>query len=55
MSAVRSLALFALAATAEIGGAHMIWIGLRQGEGAAMIVAGAVALFLYGLAVAQPR
>jgi len=53
VSAVRSLALFALAATAEIGGAYLIWIGLRQGKGAATIVAGAVALTLYGLIVAQ--
>lgn len=55
MSAVRSLTLFAVAATAEIGGAYLIWIGVRQGRGAATVVAGAVALVLYGLAVAlQP-
>jgi small multidrug resistance family-3 protein len=53
VSTVRSLALFALAATAEIGGAYMIWIGLRQGKGAGMVAAGALALILYGLAVAQ--
>jgi len=53
VSTVRSLALFALSATAEIGGASMIWIGLRQGRGAGMVVAGALALILYGLAVAQ--
>lgn len=53
VSAVRSLTLFAVAATAEIGGAYLIWIGVRQGKGAAVIVAGAVALTLYGLAVAQ--
>jgi small multidrug resistance family-3 protein len=53
VSAVRSLGLFALTATAEIGGAYMIWIGLRQGKGAGMVAAGALALILYGLAVAQ--
>jgi small multidrug resistance family-3 protein len=53
MSAARSLVLFAVAATAEIGGIYLIWIGLRQGKGMAMIVAGAVALVLYGLVVAQ--
>jgi small multidrug resistance family-3 protein len=53
VSAARSLALFALAATAEIGGAYLIWIGLRQGKGMATIVVGALALVLYGLAVAQ--
>jgi small multidrug resistance family-3 protein len=53
VSVVRSLTLFAVAATAEIGGAYLIWIGLRQGKGAAMIMAGVGALALYGLAVAQ--
>jgi small multidrug resistance family-3 protein len=53
VSLVRSLTLFAVAATAEIGGAYLIWIGLRQEKGVAMIIVGAVALVLYGLAVAQ--
>ncbi|MDX6603160.1 MAG: small multidrug resistance family-3 protein [Solirubrobacterales bacterium] len=50
---VRSVALFAAAAVAEIGGAYMIWIGLREGRGLGPIVVGAVALVLYGLIVAQ--
>lgn len=53
VSTVRSLVLFTAAAAAEIGGAYLIWLGLRQGKGPLMIAAGAVALVLYGLAVAQ--
>lgn len=30
----RSVALFVLAAVAEIGGAYLVWIGLREGRGA---------------------
>jgi small multidrug resistance family-3 protein len=51
--AVRSIALFVVAAAAEIAGAYMMWIGLREGKGAGMVIAGAVALAFYGLAVAQ--
>jgi small multidrug resistance family-3 protein len=33
MTVVRSLALFALAALAEIGGAWLIWQGVREHKG----------------------
>lgn len=51
--AVRSVALFSAAAVAEIGGAYMMWIGLREGGGLGTIVGGAVVLGLYGLLLAQ--
>ena len=44
----RSLALFALAAVAEIGGAWLVWQGVREHRGTAFVIAGAVALVLYG-------
>jgi small multidrug resistance family-3 protein len=49
----RSIALFAAAALAEIGGAYLIWIGLREGKGSLALAAGAVALVLYGVIAAQ--
>jgi small multidrug resistance family-3 protein len=52
---VRSVALFLLAAVLEIGGAWLVWQGIREHRGWAWVGAGAVALALYGLvATAQP-
>lgn len=48
MSVVKSLLLFALAALAEIGGAWLIWQGVREHKGWIWIGAGVVALGLYG-------
>jgi small multidrug resistance family-3 protein len=48
MSVVRSLALFVLAAIAEIGGAWLVWQGVREHRGIAWIGAGIVALAAYG-------
>lgn len=48
MSVLRTLVLFALAAVAEIGGAWLIWQGVRERRGIAFIGAGIVALALYG-------
>ena len=51
----RSIALFAAAALTEIGGAYLIWTGLREGKGPLAIAVGAVALIAYGLiATRQP-
>jgi small multidrug resistance family-3 protein len=47
------VALFCAAASAEIGGAYLIWTGLRAGKGPAAVAAGAVALVIYGLLAAQ--
>jgi small multidrug resistance family-3 protein len=48
MSVVRSLALFVVAAIAEIGGAWLVWQGVREHRGIAWIGAGIVALGAYG-------
>lgn len=48
MSLARSVALFALAAAAEIGGAWLVWQGVREQRGLLWIGAGIVALGLYG-------
>ena len=48
MSIVRAVALFVLAALAEIGGAWLIWQGAREHRGIAWIGAGIVALAGYG-------
>lgn len=51
----RSLALFALAAVAEIGGAWLVWQGVREGRGPLWVAAGVTALGAYGfVATLQP-
>lgn len=55
MNVVRSLALFIVAAFAEIGGAWLIWQGIREHRGIAWIGAGIAALGAYGfVATLQP-
>jgi len=55
MTLARSLLLFAVAALLEIGGAWMVWQGLREHRGWLWVGIGAVALGLYGaVAAAQP-
>ena len=48
MSVLRSVLLFVLAAVAEIGGAWMVWQGVREHRGTAWIGAGIAALAAYG-------
>ena len=48
MSLARSVALFTLAAAAEIGGAWLIWQGVREQPGLLWVGLGVVALGLYG-------
>ena len=48
MGVLRSLALFVVAALAEIGGAWLVWHGVREHRGIAFIGAGIVALGAYG-------
>ena len=48
MSVLRSIALFAVAALGEIGGAWMVWQGVREDRGLAWIGAGIAALAAYG-------
>jgi small multidrug resistance family-3 protein len=51
----KSIALFLAAALAEIGGAYLVWIGLRDDKGAMFVVLGVIALGLYGVvATFQP-
>jgi len=55
MPVLRSVALFLLAAPAEIGGAWLIWQGVRQHRGVVFIGAGILALAAYGfVATLQP-
>ncbi|MBU3065786.1 YnfA family protein [Nocardia sp. NEAU-G5] len=55
MTVLRSITLFALAAVAEIGGAWLIWQGVREHRGLAWIGAGVIALGVYGfVATLQP-
>lgn len=50
MTIARSLALFALAALAEIGGAWLVWQGWRAHRGPGWIAAGVLSLGIYGFA-----
>lgn len=55
MTVARSLLLFGLAALAEIGGAWLIWQGVREHRGLLFIAAGIMALAGYGFVAAfQP-
>src|SRR5687767_5055521 len=55
MDVLRSIGLFVLAAVAEIGGAWLVWQGIREHRGLVWVGAGFVALGLYGLvATFQP-
>ena len=56
MTVLRSLLLFALAALAEIGGAWLVWQGVREHRGLLWIAAGVIALGVYGfVATLQPE
>ena len=51
----RSIALFIAAAIAEIGGAYLVWIGIKDHKGIAFVALGAMALTAYGvIAALQP-
>ncbi|MFB6839910.1 YnfA family protein [Streptomyces sp. NPDC056361] len=49
MTVARSLALFVVAALFEIGGAWLVWQGIREHKGWIWIGAGVIALGLYGV------
>jgi small multidrug resistance family-3 protein len=52
---LRSVALFLLAALAEIGGAWLVWQGVREQRGLLWVGAGVLALGAYGfVATLQP-
>lgn len=55
MTIIRSVLLFLLAALAEIGGAWLVWQGVREHKGLLWIGAGIAALGAYGfVATLQP-
>ena len=55
MTVLRSVALFLLAALAEIGGARLVWQGVREHRGLLFAGAGVLALGAYGfVATLQP-
>lgn len=55
MTVAKSVALFVLAAIAEIGGAWLVWQGWREHRGVLWIAGGIVALGAYGfVATFQP-
>ncbi|MGY1691416.1 YnfA family protein [Geodermatophilus sp. SYSU D01105] len=55
MTVARSLLLFALAALAEIGGAWLVWQGVREQRGWVWAGLGVIALGVYGfVATLQP-
>lgn len=55
MLLAKSVGLFIVAALFEIGGAWLVWQGVRESRGLAWIGAGVIALGLYGfIATLQP-
>ena len=55
MIIAKSIVLFVVAALAEIGGAWLIWQGVREQRGLLFVGAGVVALGVYGfVATLQP-
>jgi small multidrug resistance family-3 protein len=51
----RSIALFIAAAIAEIGGAYLVWVSIKEHKGVAFVALGAMALTAYGVVAAfQP-
>lgn len=55
MTVLRSIGLFGLAAVAEIGGAWLVWQGIREHRGVLWVLGGMVALGAYGfVATLQP-
>jgi small multidrug resistance family-3 protein len=55
VTVARSIVLFVLAAVAEIGGAWLVWQGVREHRGWIWIGAGVIALGAYGfVATLQP-
>lgn len=55
METLRSILLFIVAAIFEIGGAWLVWQGVRENRGLAWIGGGVIALGIYGfVATLQP-
>lgn len=55
MSVLKSVLLFGIAAVAEIGGAWLVWQGIREQRGWLWVLGGVLALGAYGfVATLQP-
>ena len=55
MTILQSIGLFLVAAVSEIGGAYLVWLGVRNRRGFLYVLGGVIALGLYGLvATMQP-
>lgn len=53
--ALKSILLFIAAAFAEIGGAYLVWVGVKEDKGLVFVGLGALALTAYGvIAALQP-
>ena len=48
-AAAIAVALFAAAAATEIGGAYLVWLGVKEGRGLGYAVLGALVLTAYGV------
>ena len=52
----RSIGLFVAAALAEIGGAYLVWVAIRDDKGLLVGLLGALSLAIYGVVAAfQPE
>ena len=52
----KSIALFVAAAIAEIGGAYLVWVAIRDDKGILVGLLGALSLAIYGVVAAfQPE
>lgn len=49
MTVVRSIALFAVAGLAEIGGGYLMWLWLREGRPLWVGLVGAAVIVIYGI------
>jgi len=55
VNAARAIVLFVAAAVCEIGGAYLVWLGVKEHKGVLCVLGGCVALSVYGLVAAlQP-
>jgi small multidrug resistance family-3 protein len=51
VTTTRTVALFLAAALTEIGGAYLVWVGIREHRGIGYVALGASVLVAYGLIV----
>jgi small multidrug resistance family-3 protein len=49
VTVLRTIGLFLVAAVCEIGGAWLVWQGVREGRGLKFVAGGFIALAIYGL------